>query len=555
MRPVVVLALLACTMLAGCSNPIKARTGDAAEEPAFELPELKLPEGQSFGSLPPPAWRPGYHYTYEDEGAMERVTSGSGFRGNQSGSASEAWGPRQGLNYTVVNVTAGGDLEAFGETRYLAVQHDVNPAADSWPDLLSFDPKHVEPQRAWVQPYCSYSFHPAHGDACPLVLDVYDEPDDVPILTFPLRDGGGGRQALDQPRAVPYVPLAGTEVVTRVLGYNEVDGPFGKVRAIHVRQEFQVNATRVLAAARQDAPDDVTDLNVTGDLKATRDVLYAPDLANILLDLSVSEGSATWSYRQGGQPQQYVETWRAWSRSRLTDATFDIKPSLTLEDIAALQRSPTPAGYQDSVRLASNQYEANTFDPVPFELTLQATGDGIASTRIDVVDASGQTLSSSTDGSLSFIPDAVGPYLAIGFALDQQGNVLARDSLHLYAYYQGSTEVPCTLAVEGYQECPSVLLPEATDVMELWIAATFSDGFVSPVGSAGRLVIDTHNAEISADRLGSSAYIMLERPAMAGMMWTVRYEPQATVQSTMMLDIYVWPGPLPSWVFLDAVDG
>lgn len=543
MRPVafLVLALVCATALAGCSNPKKG--AQERDEPAVELPELVLPEGQDFGSMPAPAWKPGYHFRYEDAGALEVHSTGEGFRGNESEDVVLAWGPRQGLNYTVVNTDS-----VLGEPRALALHRDANLGAGERPDLLAVQPQHLQPHHAYLQDYCSYNGN------CTLMVSALDEGDGVAALSFPLKDGAVSKDVVEHGLETPYIPVGPVAVVTRVLGYNEVDGPFGKVRAVHVRQDFRINFTALLEEAKDDAPAGITDLNITGELAASRDVLYAPDLLNVVLDQSTSEGRYTWSFRKGGQPQVHEQTWRAWSRSRLADASFEPQPAMPLAEIGAMLRFPTSSANGAGLLLSSSAYDSNLAlrEAVTYEATTAA--QDVAAIRIDILDAHGSIVSTQHGRKASFQPPAVGPYLVVAYAHDEDGVLVDRDYATLYAYYQGQATLECDpLILDGSTSCDSWDLPEGSHIQFLAIGAAINEP-ATVASTPGRLVLDIGDGrEISSERTGSTAYLWLEDPGMGYDIWSVTYRPDAAVGMTVDLDIDLWPGSVPSWVYMQAL--
>jgi hypothetical protein len=542
MRPMFALAvvLLLSASLAGCSNPRRAALAAVEAEAPLELPEVDSTRGTAFVTVGGPTWKPGYHFRFEEEGAEERHFVGDGFDGQQAHSEATSWGPRPGLNYTVV----GNDTNAFGEVRFLALHREGY--SGERPRLVALEAEHLEARDAYVSDYCTHF----RSDCAPYV-SVYGDKDEVPPLAFPLRDDVAGKEEAGSSWR-PYVPLEPIAVVTRVLGFKDVDGPFGPVQAVHVQQRFTVNFTDVLAQWRQDQPD-LTGFALDGEVHATRDVYYAPALLNVVLDQAVSHGHYNGSYQRDGKAQGFRESWRSWSSSRLVDASLEEGEALSLQEVSALlraQASPSPeAGVV--VSLDGPKEELNVAAAAAATLTATLAGTTSATVRIDVLNALGVVVASDEASSLAFTPTLPGPYLAVAYALGSTGRALAADSWPVRAYYEGTLAVECEpLAFDGATACPAMPVPMGPAIGYLRGEALIND----PLATAslrGRLVVDQGDGqEVSTDQNGGSASLWLDSPQWdLGQDWLLRYEPDVGVTVSVEYGLVLWPAHLPSYVY------
>ena len=351
----------------------------------------------------------------------------------------------------------------------------------------------------------------------------------------------------------PYVPLDPLQVVTRVLGFKEIDGPFGPVQTVHVHQDYVVNFTRVLDDWEEEGAG-LTDFNVTGDVKASRDVYYAPALRNVVLDQAVSSGEYQGSYRRDGKLQTFSESWRSWSASRLTDVILEEGEAMSLEELAAMLQSgashPDPSAVR--VRVDVMPYDINVAEgeSTNIEATLSA-GAPPTEIYIEVFDAGGDIVASDEGTKLEFSPDEAGPYLAVAYALDETGEVVDQASQTISAYFEGTLSVDCALVADGATACPGMSVPLGPSIAYLSAFATINDPAAS-LNLPGRLVIDQGDGqEISSDRQGSYASLWMEYPQKAydDEEWTLRYEPDAGALVTVEYQLSLWPSFLPAYVY------
>lgn len=535
------LALLLALVLAGCSNP-KAVKGTVAEAAVLELPDVDVGRGTDFVTVKEPVWKAGYRFTYEEQGAEWRQFLGDGFDGERAHSEDTAWGPMPGLNYTIVNNSTDG----FGEAHYYALHQDG--FTGERPTLLAIEPENLDPREAYVGTYCGYV-----GRDCAAYVSVWEEEDPAPPLDFPLKDKEATKREAEW-SARPYVPFNAVQVVTRVLGFKEIDGPFGPVQAVHVHQDFVVNFTRVLQDWGDGGSSGLTDLNMTGDVEASRDVYYAPALRNVVLDQAVSSGEYQGSYRRDGKLQTFSEAWRSWSASRLTNVVLEEGEVMSLEELAAMLHSgashPDPSAVR--VQVEALPYDVNVAlgESTTVEATLSA-GAPPTEIAIEVFDANGDLAASDEGSRLVFTPSQAGPYLAVAYAFDESGELVDQSSQTISAYYEGTLSVDCPLVADGTTACPGMPVPLGPAIAYLNAYATFTDP-AAQLDLPGRLVIDQGDGqEVSSDRQGSAAFIWMEYPRKAfdDAEWTLRYEPQAGALVSVDYQLSLWPSYLPAYVY------
>jgi hypothetical protein len=542
-----VLLLLLATGLAGCERPhiaIAGKEPKAATEPRLEMPKpFDLSKGHDIGTIPAPVWKPGYHFTYSEAGARDVQQSGKAYQLNHTASETVSWGPRQAGNYTVVHV----DESPFGETTYLALHTDDDRALGDGPELLAFRDAHLDALDAGIATRCNSQFN------CTPYASIHDEASEAPILSFPLRDGPAKRE--DAPWvSSPWVPTGPLDVVTRVLGLKEVDGPFGPVQAVHVHQDVLFNITDLLRDAEPAAEaGGVTDLAFNGTMRASRDVFYAPSLLNVVLDQAVSEGTLVQSYRESGHNQSFTQTWRSWQTVRLTAATYDPSPPLSLLEVYAVLRSGGAFATQ-GIHLDLDPSVVSIADGESTVIRVVDEGATRASrVRIDVWSPEGVVLASTEGRSMTFTPLQVDPYLVVASAYGADGRLLDRSYRSLAATYQGEVQVECALVVDAATSCPGVELPYGSSISSLDLVAVATDGSSSlPVPTPARLAIDMGDGqEISSDAQSGIAVLHVDYPFMR-QPWTARYRPDVAVAMTVSFTILVWPGWMPSSVYLAA---
>lgn len=530
---VLTLALLVAATVAGCSNP-KAPKLAAPEDVPLELPEIGTERGTDFVTVGAPTWKPGYQFTYQEEGAIEAATSGESPQDTRATAQARTWGPRQSLNYTVVNTD-----EAFGEPRFLALQHDEHSDRAR---LLSFDPTHLAGQDAYVSTYC-----PGHGRGdCGDLVYAWGDQDEAAPLDFPLTDKAGTKQSIKR-SATPPLPLGPVTVTTRVLGFKEVQGPYGAVQAVHVHQERTVNLTLVEQEWSGSLGPDVTDLRLDGELHGTRDVFYAPALLNVVLDQAVSFGHYNGSYRRDGELQGFEESWRAWSAQRLTAMALETAPATPVQELAAMLMTGSPASGSSGagLSLAVNPSDLNVAEDEFSSIVVSlANASAVAQVDVLVYDGQGNVAASTTQNDLVFGPEAPGSYLVVAYARDAKGEVVDRQSTVLYAFYFGSMSVACDPVMLGdVTGCPAVAVPMGYSIAFLSIEASFSEPSAVPV--PGRLVLDFGDGQsLTSERQGTQARLDLESPSMDPfeVPWTLDYESEAGAMTTVTYFIEVWPG-------------
>lgn len=550
MRGVVASVLLLClgTALAGCEHPHIVEQGKAAAEAAFTMPDpVDTAKGRDAGAIAAPVWKPGYHFTYTEQGARDVQEAGKSYRLNQTAGARTLWGPRQGLNYTVVRVDTG----AFGDTTALALHMDEGQATG--PRLLGFQVDHLTPLDAGIATSCSSHLNCTEY---PFLLGADDA---AHILDFPLRDGPAHRDQVESIDA-PWMPEGPIDVATLVLGVKDVPGPFGTVAAVHVHQDFSLNITDLLrevegtgtsSGARAD--DGVTDLRINGTMHASRDVYYAPSLLNVVLDQAMSEGTLVHTYVQDGHHEAYTQTWQDWRRSTLTAATYDPRPAMGLQEIQATVRADLPFG-SPRISVTVDPLDPNVADRESSHVAIRPIAATAASTRIDVWSPTGAIVASTHEAALDFTPTTVDPFLVVASAYDAEGRLVDRQYSGIWAWYGGSATVQCPLVVDATTSCEGVALPRGLSLSYLSVLAQAVDAFggTAPVPIPARLAIDTGDGqEISSDAHSGFGAVSVRDPWMESP-WTAYYKPQAAAAMSVTFSFDLTPGWMPNSVYVAA---
>ncbi len=559
-----VTAFLLATLLAGCSNPIQRVQPDAGSaDVPLELPSVGLERGADVGLIGVPAWKPGYHYRFEQDGARQSRSTASGPDGLTSDAEDEQSAATEAYNYTVARIE-----QQLGETRVLALQSGDAVAANG--PLLSFDPAHLKPLPAGLGETCGPGgpghWHPSYGGGygsaeCTAYAYVTGATDASPPLSFPLRDGKPRQERIDASDS-PALPLGPVVVVTSVLGLKEVDTAFGPMQAVHVHQRFAANLTQAAERLREQEPEAELGVLLAGSVNGTRDVFYAPSLLNVVLDLAVTEADYGGSFVRDGEVHAFHEAERSWTRLRLVEATLEPREELSMAEVrAALASGASASGllWRDSLLLEVDSSGLNLAADEQADIRVTGAADSVR-LRIDVLDATGFTVASQDGATMRFQPRAVGPYLAVATATTPEGETLGQDYRVLTAYYLGSVEGRCQpVTADAVNGCDPVPLPAGWRPASL--VARLSASAVSPsvVGPQGELVLDFGDGQqMAAPVYGGTATLSVDDPARFGRPmdeWTLAYRPDAAVAPSAWYDIELWPGDLPSFVYERALRG
>jgi len=364
------------------------------------------------------------------------------------------------------------------------------------------------------------------------------------ILRFPLQQGQSWEDGNATSGGVPD-----TQSSTRVGGLAAVDGPGGKVDAVHIRSVSDAGGDVLNGLLRSELEregDTVRHLDIS--FSSTHDVYFAPSLHNVVRDEGTSE--VTMDIDATGSDGHAIQVSGTVSSSfaiRLTSATLQPATDLSLEAIArgdlpapignvtvppvGTSNPPTPGSGDSgspqpaSLQLVAARTEVQAGGPQGDSVRFTTYAQGVTGLGHTVTNAAGTVLSQGTGGDFSYGFDTPGRYGVLVSGTASDGRTLA-----------SKAEVAVSGSAHAAGSCPPVSTGDACSaftfevgpgLQSLVARADVQSGAGLP--PSGTLTLDDgHGTTWSADVTSSRTTLEVRQFDHPGT-WSLTYTPKADV--------------------------